>query len=322
MVSKNSNILFVGERGYNSWSQNILREIQKQGYYCEFLDPSEILRLVTSRDRNDYTVYKKPISLRDILKLFPEGMDYVFYSQTWLRLVNDTHVPVIYWHHEPHLPPGVMNPTYLLTNHYSALNILLDNWPWWYAQIKRKLHVGFAANPAEFDNNPAKEYMGINHISAFDGTDSERRGEFWNAFMMDLYHNWKTFACNGYVRTLGGEIVSYENYKVFMEKSEALLSFGTIGIILSRRIMEMGIAHTIPVIHVPSRKAEKYMNSIGLRHMKTCMLYRDVEDLKNISEQLADPNFDRDKMTERLYNIVLNNFTYEIKVKQIMSIIK
>lgn len=322
MVNKNSNILFIGYEGYNSWARKVFREIEKQGYYCEFLNPREIFGIIITRDRSDYSAFKRPISLRDILRLYPEGMDYVFYSQNWLRMVNDTHVPVIYWHHEMELPPAVENPTYLFTNCYNSLPILRDNYPWWYTQIKLKRCIGFSVEMEEFNPNRKKEFLGINYMSIFEATMFEKRNIIWNMFTDTFKTRWDDFLSNGYIRVLGGETVKYEQYKDFLEKSEALLHFGSLGTWLSRRVMEAGAAKTIPVIHIPNKEAKEYLESIGFIDKKTCIFFKDSNDLRYISDQLSNPSiYDKDKITENLYNLILKKFTYEVRVKEIMSLI-
>lgn len=309
--------------GTNSWSNKVMKYFQREGHFCEHITPYEILKMIAGGERNEHVHYYKPYPLYNLLKLFPEGLDFFIIEQSWLNFVNDSHVPVVYYHHEFPVECRCVNPTYLLMNLPIMGPHLNTHYVWWYHRIKERHYCWMAADPEEFNPNREKELKGINYVSCFESVMKDERDDFWK-YVMDSYHDrWKEFAKNnGYIHTQGGETVGYEPYKDYMERSEAFLTFNCNCIYMSRRVLEAALCKSLNVIHIQNDDAEAFYNKIGFYNKKNCILFRNNDELKYIADQISNHNiYDVKSMVKDAYNLVLEKHTFKNRAKQILDMI-
>ena len=320
-VKKKYDIIIIGYKAENTFEKCLVKELESRGHYVALYTAHSIYNQVAAFEREDYMSNTKSISLFSFFKKYYRfGLDFIIICQTGLSFINDIHIPVFYYHRELTMPPKCVNPTYIIMQLPESRDYLrTQHMPMW-GQARSRQFVWPAGDPSVFNPTREKDLKGINYIGWYEAAFTYKLDPIWNEMM----HNaldipiWATEQklCtthkDGNVKTSP----TFNEYRDYLERSEALLIVTLRWVYLTRRMIEAAMCKTLPILWIHNDKSEKAHNKIGFYHRKNCIMFREKEELETISwtkEELKE-------MTENAYNLVIKDHTYVKRADQLLAI--
>lgn len=304
----------IGSGGPNSFAGKITESLQKLGHSVYLLSTTEIKnRYCPSKFKLEYHIYQKyPMDLREILPV--ENYDFIIISHSDLVFNNPKigSTKVIYAHREMLCYPSCMNPDYLLYNEEEEDRFIWHYYPTLYHSSKR-IDLIIATDPSEFNPNRVKDLDGLNYTSYYEKVMDDKRDFAWN-YCFKTFLNRRDFFTGNDCRVNGGLFMDYNEYRGYLERSEAFLLFMGPMVFASRRLMESAVCKTLPVIHIESKKSLEYHNRLGFENHVNCSMFNDIPKLPT-QEAI-------EQMSENAYNLVSEFHTYDIRVDQLLEAIE
>lgn len=303
----------IGSGGPNSFAGKITESLRELGHSVYLLSTTEIKnRYCPSKFKLEYHIYhKNPIDLREILPI--ENFDWIIISHSDFVFNNPKigSTKVLYSHREMLCYPSCMNPDILAYNYDEQDRFIWHYYPrLWHTTKKMDLLI--ATDPEEFNPNREKDLKGLNYVSCYEKVMEEKRDYLWNHTFKIFFKRKKLFTANG-CRTNGGLFIPYDEYRDYLERSEAFLLFMGPMVFASRRLMEASVCNTIPVIHIESKESLEYHHKLGFEHRENCIMF---------NKQIPTFNYaDCKELVKNAYNLVMGHHTYYIRAKEIIEVI-
>ena len=304
----------IGSGGPNSFAGKITESLKKLGHSVYLLSTTEIKnRYCPSKFKLEYHIYQKnPIDLREILPL--ELYDWIIISHSDFVFNNPKigSTKVFYAHREMLCYPSCLNPDIIAYNHEEMDRFIWHYYPrLWHTAKKMDLLV--ATDPAEFNPNKEKDLKGLNYTSYYENVMDEKRDFTWNYSFEIFLERRDLFTGNG-CRVNGGLYMDYNEYRDYLERSEAFLLFMGPLVFASRRLMECCVSKTLPVIHIENKESEAFHKRLGFEHLENCILFKKDPSFYKFNKLEAS-------LSDNAYELVLNNHTYDHRAKEILEVL-
>lgn len=304
----------IGSGGPNSFAGKIFESLEKLGHKGYLLSTTEIKnRYCPSQFKLEYHIYQKnPIDLREILPV--ENYDFIIISHTDFVFNNPKigSTKVLYAHREMLCYPSCMNPDVLAYNEEEQDRFIWHYYPrLWYTTKKMDLIV--ATDPGEFNHDREKDLDGLNYTSYYEVVMEEKRDFFWN-------YSFKTFLdrrdkfTKEECRVNGGMFMDYNEYRAYLERSEAFLLFMGPMVFASRRLMETAACKSVPIIHIESKASLEFHNRLGFENGENCNMFTKKPIVPSPSDSL--------ELAKTAYDLVVNNHTYDHRAKEILEVLE
>lgn len=302
----------IGLGGVNTFSRKMEKALKKLSHSVYVLTTNEIKnRYCPSKFKLEYHIYQKnPMDLREILPVDNYDMIIISHSDLVFNNPKRSSTKVLYYHREMLCYPSCLNPDILAYNHPAHDSFIWHYYPKMWHSAK-KIDLPFAVDPEEFNPNREKDLTGLNYVSVFEDVMEESRDYFWNYMFKEFMNREKRFTSNG-CRYNGPKYATLEEYKDYVERSEAFLVFASPGIYGTRRMFEIAACKSLPIIHIESPEALEYYKSMGFELNETCLMF-------GLKPPIID-NYDCEEYyeyTQNAYNLVLNEHTYDHRAKEI-----
>lgn len=322
MENKKYDILIVGYKDENTFEKCIAREFKKRGHYVELYPSFAICNQMSAYERGDYMNGDRDVSLYSYFKKYYEfGCDFIIICQTGLSFINDIHIPVFYYHRELNQPPTCTSPTYIIMNVPEIRNYLRAHHKNLWKRARNRQFLYAAADPSLYNPNREKDLKGLNYIGCWEVANTWNIDPIWNE-VMNHCQDIQMWATEQKLCTThkNGDVKScpeFDEYRDYMERSEATLMVTGKWVYLSRRLIEAAMCKTLNVIWIQNDASEIAHNNIGFYDRQNCIMFREKEDLANgvvswTPEELKE-------MTEDAYNLAMEKHTYKNRVDQILN---
>lgn len=302
----------IGGEHINTFSQRMGKALKNLGHSVYIITNNDIAkRYCVSTFKSKYHLTEKnPIDLREILPV--ENYDMIIISHQNFTYNNPKlgSTEVLYYHREFASYPSCMNPSILAYNMPLHDSFIKHYYPKLWHSTKR-IDLPYAVDPEMFNPNREKDLDGLNYVSIYEDAMDDRRDYLWNHLFRQYFDRERVFLA--YTRVNGGKYVFWDEYKDYVERSEAFLFFTQSAIYGSRRIMEIPACKGLIVIHVESEEARKYYNELGFRHGINCIMFEKRPGLYQI---------DVEEAKENAYEMVLGNHTYGHRARQILELLE
>ena len=323
MENKKYDILIIGYNDVNTFESGLARELKSRGHDVNIYRSFSICNQMSAYERGDYMNGNRDVSLFSYFKKFYEyGCDFIIVCQTGLSFINDIHIPVFYYHRELNQSPTCTNPTYIIMNVPEARNYLRAHHKKLWSHARNRQFVYTAADPSLFNPNREKDLKGLNYIGWWEAANTWVIDPIWNEIMTHCNDIpiWATEQklCTTHADGNVRSCPSFNDYRDYMERSEAFLMVTGKWVYLSRRQIEAAMCKTLNVIWIQSDASEKANNRLGFYDRQNCIMFREKEDLANgavswTKEELKE-------MTEDAYALVMEKHTYKNRADQILNI--
>ena len=295
---------------------------EREGHEVINLAIGDIYKVMQPYDFQACIKEKKPINLKMVEYEFDP--DFIFIEQIYLRYdISDLEVPVIYQHREYTHFPDVLIPNILLGSYPYRLRSFEIYHPYEYSQIPYRDFNYMAVDPEYHEAKEEKELKGIYHIGlAIEAWQfAEPNGVFCEMTLDEMGCFARECIDKGYCEGIGVGMQSAE-FHTFLSRCEAILIDNGKLNTINRRIFESMASKTLCVIRIYDKRQEALYEKIGLTD-EMCYFIHTPDDIKTILEEWnADESIarvTRIAKTQRAYEWVIKNHTYEIRAKEVLE---
>ena len=222
---------------------------------------------------------------------------------------------VLYYHREMLDYPSCMNPDILAYNVPNNDRYIRQYYPPLWFSAKR-IDLPIAVDPEEWNPNREKDLKGLNFVSCYEDIMEEKRDVTWNTFYNEYLHRVNIYTAKD-CRLNGGLYVKFDEYKDYMERSEAFLNVMTPSVYYSRRLLEAAACRTIPVIHIENDESAEFHNDMGFYNGENCIMFKDDPHI-----ELQFYHKTHQEIINNAYDLVLYKHTYDHRAKQILELLE
>lgn len=275
-------------------------------------------------ERYDYFKQFKRFPLSNIIDKFPD-FDVIITESSTVLFENDLGGKplVIYYHKDLYCPIFCTKPDILLYRFTRHPDVCKRTVPEYWKPIKYKRLFFNAANRERFLPIEEKTVKGLNYI----GIEREiKMLPYRSSFHYNYYkHNLDIYEyCRkrGILNLCVGKSRGIKYYTAMMPLCETILIIPAWDAHETRRLYEAGLSKTLAVIFIQDDVAEATFRKMGWTHGRTCLTFRNKEELDGISEGLKAGVFNVEFMAGKAYQVAYKFHTYYARAKQIEGIIK
>lgn len=312
----------------HSFVYNFSRALSKAKHEVILLHPFNKTKELIDYEKGiyfeDLYVRKKRMPLSHFAKDY-EGLDVIIIENTDFFFYNDLteDKPIaVYYHRDYMCAPYILDPDVLLYRFYETeLHSLRKLFPGFInsKRIKKIELFWHAINPENFNLKMDKTLKGLvwaglpKSLDFYVNYDS-----FLHQYYFWMKHLLKTMCESGIIDHYFDVSGSLELYKDTVAKSEFALIIMPFNAFETRRLYEAAYLGAIPVIYIQSDIARKTYELMGFKHYENCIMFREIEEVKNLQFLGVDI---KNLLRENARELVLLRHTYEVRVQEFLNIL-
>jgi hypothetical protein len=305
------------EMGENNFIKRLGFEWKKMGHEIVEIRMAELYDYIPMYDLTECFKEKKKIPIRFIDH--KHNPDFIMVEQTYNRFDTEgITCPVIYQHREYTHFPDIEDPDILFGSYPNRLSTFEIYHPYQYSKIPYCDDNFVAVYPENFNPNREKIIKGITMLGWLVNPFSfaEANGVWAGVVIEDQVAFYQECVQKGYMKYINGG--KFDRYRDLLEQCEAILIDGGSVNAFGRRLFEAIASKTLCVVRVHNKATKDVYDNMGLTS-EMCYFVYNPDDFLMILNDWDITSKRRENMTEKAYEWMINNHTYEIRAKETLE---